>query len=267
MTTTPHSYDRVISEFAAFCGCEPFSLTEGEFNRKLQEFVSSQDCAPATVNFKISAIQGIAKYKRRFGETGIVPTVTRPKNEPTVIRAPLPKGVVTSFLKEEVRSNAQLRDMVGIGFMFLMGLRRSEICCIKFEDVNLEQGTVAVTRKGYCNAEIKLVPTFLLDLISKWSERVSNPTGPLLRAVGRDDRISINGLSAHALNEITHRVLSANAHSVRHTAICAAADVCAEKGLGLQNLMSFSGHKSLTSLTKYLDKSKEAALSISEALM
>ena len=160
-------------------------------------------------------------------------------------------------------TEADTRDAAIVLTFICLGLRVSELCRLNLEDANLDCGNVWVKGKGRRERELVPVPQPVVDAIKRYLMHRGFQDGPLFQSQRRakhpDGRLERRSV----LRIIRVRGQRANmhlwCHALRHTAITTAIEAGQKAGIGLDQIRTFSRHKSLMTMLIYRDEHDHAA--------
>ncbi len=106
--------------------------------------------------------------------------------EPVILPKTIPLHTVETFLTTiyTQRSNAKttyqrrnaLRDAAIIELLFATGIRISELCCLKTNDVNLTDGTILIYGKGDKERYIQLASDEIINILAEYRSSFSTET-------------------------------------------------------------------------------------------
>lgn len=163
-----------------------------------------------------------------------------------------------------------LRDRAILLFAFASGGRRlSEIAALRREDLSLkrfdEDGIIDIHLRGTKTTKEGETPALLLrgraaEAMKDWLQAGHIATGPVFRAIARNDSVLARGLSPEGvrlafrtrLTEAGYPADYASPHGLRSGFLTEAA----KRGLPLQSAMRLSLHKSIQQAAEYYDEAE-----------
>ncbi len=136
----------------------------------LESFIAGlhQKYKPKTVKRKIASLKAIFRYFEYRDLIGQSPfhKVQVKFREPVILPKAIPLHTVEHFLgtiykqrkcaKTDYQKKGALRDIAVIELLFATGMRISELCSLKIDDVNLEDKTILIYGKGAKERRIQL---------------------------------------------------------------------------------------------------------------
>jgi integrase/recombinase XerC len=280
---SPHTvevYGRALRDFAAWSGeADPLraimrllSGGPGEANLAVMEYlaqVKASGHSGATVNQRLSGIKAAVRLARRAGlvawELDVEPERVETYRD---TRGP-GEAVVDALLRDlaAAQTPKATRDLALVRVMFDLGLRRSEVCGLDLEHLDLPGTRVSILGKGRGNREWLTLPSPTVAALAAWLTLRGPAPGPLFRNMDRagkgSGRLTPAGLYA-LLGAYGRRYgVPIRPHGLRHTAITTAADVY--RG-DLRKVLKFSRHRKGDTALRYIDNLEDVQGSIAAAV-
>jgi site-specific recombinase XerD len=200
--------------------------------------------SPASRNRKYSTLKSFFKWahedghlKKNYGELLLSPKV--PQKIPHFISIDEVMSLLKSFNKGQ--SKTKIRDRALILLLYGGGLRVSEACNLKWEDVDMKSRSLTVKGKGGKSRKVILV-----DLAAKALEKMDRSNKYVFGQKAIDTRTAYeivrqSGVQAGLLKPL-------HPHALRHSF----ATHLLSNGTDLRILQELLGHESLTATQKYL---------------
>ena len=250
-----------------------FKLDGGKANILVNEYkqtlLDKAKNAPATINRKLSALRAVAKLGRMLG---LISWQIEVKNLPATSYKDTsgPGSEVIEMLiqsLENQKTPKATRDIAILRLFHDLGLRRTELSNIDFDDIVPRQSIVWIMGKGRLEKEALTLPQPTLESIIKWVQIRGTQAGPLFysldngsgknqgeRAVTDHRRLSGQGIWKIITTYGKSIGIRIKPHGIRHTAITNAVELTDEMGLTLDQAMDFSRHKRVETLMVYRDR-------------
>jgi len=197
---------------------------------KYKTHMLDKGLAPATINRRLAALRSLVKLSRTLGMVQFSLEVENCKSESyrdtkgcgkAGFRAML-EAVAKSATTERRRLKAR-RDTIIIRLLFDLALRRGEVIGLDIEDVDLENGTVAVMGKGKTQKINLTLPAETKDALSKWIEIRGEEPGPLFfdMAPTIKNHSRLGGIGLYLLiRKIGERAgIRCRPHGLRHASV------------------------------------------------
>ena len=245
---TRKTYEKSLEAFAAFASATGHSVslpqsiayllsakkkTARNLASRYVDWMQTKKYAAKTIDLRLRTLQQFVKYVQEEDEEFFrvrwnLSRVRLPfrKAEPRrSTRGPNQEVIRELFSKtREDRSERGRRNYACITLLYLMGLRRSEVCAIDLSDLDLDTGDIYLTCKGSTAKDHRAIPAIALKAISEYLELRGTDDGPLFRSLTRrrsakERRLTDNGL-ARAVRECGRAIGlgSLRCHALRHAA-------------------------------------------------
>ncbi|GAB4464584.1 MAG: tyrosine-type recombinase/integrase [Armatimonadaceae bacterium] len=271
--TTVRAYRRDLEDFRQFTG---EGTVQGAAERLLtggagqanalalqyRAYLLDRGLQPATVNRRLAALRSLVKLARLFGlvvwelET---PNVRHEAYRDT--RGP-GKDAVRQMLEQAAQGDSprDRRDRAILHLLYDLGLRRGEVVALDIGDVELAQSRIRVRGKGRREKTPLSLPTPTLVAMTDWLAVRGNEPGPLFtnfdRARKGDGRLSADHVYRIVRKAGEQIGVKTRPHGLRHTAITEACKAAQGAGIGLEEVLDFSRHKSVQVLMLYRDRER-----------
>ena len=231
----------------------------------------------ATINRRLSTLRSIGKESRVLG---MVPWVLEAKNvrhEAVRDTSGLSEANAIKLLEHMdtlARSKPVLRDRAIIRLLLDHAFRRGALCKLDMSDFNAQTGELKVLEKGKRQKAARRLSGATRQALSDWV----NVRGPHSGAIFINfDTLHKTKTGKRVSGSAIYAILKARAkgagikgpirpHGLRHTSIVLAAAEAAKRGYGLDKVREHSGHKNVRTLEIYLDKTKDVASELAEAV-
>ena len=158
-------------------------------------------------------------------------------------------------------SESETRDHAIITTLYCLGLRVSELCGLKVEETDLARGTTWIRGKGRRERELVQLPAMVVDALRRYlAHRGATGQGPLF--VSRSRRAARDGSRGLHTNSVLRIVdhlgrrvgVRVWPHALRHSAITNAIIRGQRDGVGLDEVRTFSRHRTLETMLVYRDE-------------
>lgn len=241
------SYSSALRSFFRFTGLKPHEVTRESVREYLEYLVDSED-GFSCVTLHLAAIRTVFDKMCCLDITLGLMTPRKAKRQPVV----LSKSEVSRLLQAAV----SLRDALLIGLMYATGMRVSEVCRIRFEDIDFDRNQIRIVRgKGQADRQVMLPESFrdlLSELVRHFGGRGYLFPSDVAEQKARSDERYISARTVQRvvsrtsrLAKITKRVTP---HSLRHTF----ATHSFEDGCDIRRIQKVLGHVHLETTTIYV---------------
>lgn len=148
----------------------------------LENFISElhQKYKPKTVKRKIASVKALFRYLeyREIIERNPFNKILIKFREPTTLPKTIPLNIIESILssiymqKDSAKTLYQkrnaLRDAATIELLFSTGIRISELCLLRINDVNLHDGTILIFGKGSKERRLQIGNNDVLNILKEY---------------------------------------------------------------------------------------------------
>lgn len=242
--STQKSYERVVNEFLAYSGKEPRELDERDVRKYSLELIGR--------GYKGSTFNTYQAAIRFF----FAVTLNRGMNYLQIPRMKMEKKLPEILSREEIalllERCGNLKHKAIFALAYGSGLRRSEICRLKVQDIDSKHMRVFVRDgKGGKDRYTILSQSCLEILRDYWrAYRPKHPEGWLFLGLSNHTHIVASGIDLAMQKWLREAGISkhVNFHSLRH----AFATYLLQDGTDIFTIKELMGHRSISSTTLYL---------------
>ena len=222
-----------------------------------------RELAPTTVNRKLASLRSLVALGNTMGMIDWQLQVQNMRIDR--------KGTVTGIGLGSVRSLLGVatgekgakaaRDRAIVRVFFDLALRRNEVCSLDLDDVDLAGHRILVIRKGHTQKTVLTLPAPTSAAVAEWVERRGTEPGPLFvsldhRYLGQMRRLTTCGIY-HVIRRLGEKAgFKVHPHQLRHDSITEAVKSAQTSGIGLEEVMDFSGHRQIETLLIYRDRER-----------
>lgn len=254
---TVTSYKNDLDQFMIWLeeirpGADPVSVTHGDVRGWMVSLLEGGASA-ATVHRKMSALRALIRYMRRHELISADPMAglklpRKPKQLPVFVAEDALAKLFDEFRFGDNFSG--LRDRTVVEFLYLTGMRRSELINLQESDVDLSAGQVRVTGKREKQRVIPLASGFVKSLRSYVeARREKGFSGGWFFVTDRGNKMydrSVYNIVTRYLAMVT-TVEKKSPHVLRHTF----ATHMLNHGADLNSIKELLGHASLSATQVY----------------
>ena len=219
--------------------------------------------SPKTVKRKSASLKAFFHYLQRKGITAQNPfdSAMVKFREPQVLPRTIPIDMVESLFREMYAEKETdrtthkyrlcVRNVAIIEMLFATGMRVSELCGLKAEDLDVVNGNVRIHGKGRKERCIQITDEKTMQALSEYMDLF----GPEIKACGY---IFVNGYGSHISDQSVRRIINGYAdaaairlhitpHMFRHTF----ATSLLENDVDIRYIQTMLGHSSITTTEIY----------------
>lgn len=242
-TSTQDRYLHQIRKFFAyFADRVPEQLDEADVRTYLHHLIEERRVKPTTHKMAVAAIKYL--FTQTLGRPEVVARIPWPK-----VRDPLPTVLAHAELVALFRAAETVLLRTILICAYAAGLRVSEACRVRVDDIDSQRGVLAVLGKGGKPRVTILSARLLRSLRAYWVE--ARPAGPWLFP-GREPSRPIDSRRVHAgfrraVSAASIRRPNVHFHSLRHSF----ATHMLEAGVDVRVVQALLGHERLDTTTRY----------------
>lgn len=240
---TQEAYALEIKRFFAFVGKPLASIKLGD----IQEYQKSlSDLAPSTQARSLAAIKSLFAFGQRIGYLQWNPAM--PLRSPKIKNTLAERILSEEDVRRMIQAETDLRDRAILKLLYAAALRASELCGLKWRDIQPRGNTAQVTvfGKGGKTGVVLLPESVWQDLKSLPGEKLpDNPIFPSAKNGGNLSRQQLWRIVKRAAKRVG---LTASTHYLRHCHASHSLDRGASIALVQQTLR----HSSVATTSKYL---------------
>ena len=244
---TAVAYVGAIRRFAAYFHRSPDQLGPEHVRQFQLYLVRERKLQPSTVLLQMSAIRFLfVKTLKRNYRRDDLPLPKAPRRLPTILS---PEEVA-----KLIAAAANLRHRTILMALYATGMRRSELCHLKTDDVDIARMVIHIRQgKGGNDRDVPLSPKLLEQLRLYFPSLKPRPAGWLFPSLQlrRPDQPIETKTVWHACRQAAHRAgitKSVHPHTLRHSF----ATHLLEGGADLRTIQLLLGHADLSDTALYL---------------
>jgi integrase/recombinase XerC len=226
--------------------------------------------ASGTIARRLSTLRSLTRVAAMTGRITWRLDVSAPKGSPVRdTRGPGVEGVARLLAATPQDSIAGARDYAIITLLYALALRRSEVAGLRFEDVDLAKGQLAVLGKGKRERQLLTLPAPAISALRTWlrlrakgnfdTDRLFINLDPAIGCGGRKPKRAEPWLSDRSIARVVNRASQRAGldrdyapHGLRHTALTAALD----QGIDARTVLRFSRHSRIDTLLTHYDDAR-----------
>lgn len=258
---TIKAYRIDLAQFSALAAQKDSKLTRDE----IMEYISRlhQQYKPKTIRRKVASIKAFCGYLEYEGLIRENPfSKLRIKlGIPVILPRTIPLQVIASILasayqrKENARlptqRNGVLRDIAVLELLFATGVRVSELCALRCDDVRLEEGEIKIYGKGAKERFVQIANPNVLGALSCYQEAYKD-------VITQSGAFFVNRLhkplSDQSVRSIVNkycRLAGVESHITPHMFRHSFATLLLEEGVDIRYIQRLLGHSSILTTQIY----------------
>jgi integrase len=233
------------------------------------EALKEQGLQAVSVNKKLAPIRSVLKLARYTGLVEWEIKVPNLKTQPyRDVSGPSHERLTAVLRDLESQPGARpARDRALILLIATTGLRNSAVRNLDLVDLKEDDKGFGVwaKEKGRPQKEWKAIPLGVASVIQNWLGYRGAQDGPLFTALDHNKQGSVR-LPASSFTSLTKKKYGFTPHQLRHYAVNRAIEVSQSLGINYHEICQLTGHKHLSTLQIYIDKRRDVAGILSEAI-
>lgn len=273
---TRRAYDRVLSEFLAWClATEADGFTKATVQSYRSE-LETRGLSASAVNVQLAAVRKLAAEAADNGM--LAPELAAGIAKVPGARSEGPRA--GNWLTREQASRLLAlpdsqtlkgkRDRAILGLLLGCGLRRDELVRLTFEEIQQREGRwviIDILGKGRRRRTIP-VPSWVKVWIDEWITAAGLTDGCVFRAINKSGRVYGEGLTANIVWSIVRGYADAIGipklapHDLRRTC----AKLCRASGGDLEQIQLLLGHASIATTQRYLGSRLDLTKAVNDDL-
>lgn len=216
--------------------------------------------SPSSINRHLATLKSLSKLARMLGYSQWIietPGVKAEKRRPTA--GPTLAQIHQMLAARSDDTEAHTRDAAIVTLLFTLGLRAGELCGLRFEDCDLEQGCCWLAHAKNRRERVRMpLPSATSAAVRRYLRHRGTGSGPLIHTRGNRGKNRDGSLETRSLTRIIRLLGQACGfhcwpHALRHSSITVAAELGAKAGLGLDKIRAHSRHMNISTLQIYID--------------
>ena len=258
---TIKAYRIDLAQFSALAAQKDSKLTRDE----IMEYISRlhQQYKPKTIRRKVASIKAFCGYLEYEGLIRENPfSKLRIKlGIPVILPRTIPLQVIASILASAYQQkgnarlptqrNGVLRDIAVLELLFATGVRVSELCALRCDDVRLEEGEIKIYGKGAKERFVQIANPNVLGALSSYQEAYKD-------VITQSGAFFVNRLhkplSDQSVRSIVNkycRLAGVESHITPHMFRHSFATLLLEEGVDIRYIQRLLGHSSILTTQIY----------------
>ncbi|HEY8365490.1 MAG TPA: tyrosine recombinase XerC [Haloplasmataceae bacterium] len=259
------NYEVDLRDFAVFIEKEDLDVNTFSYQmaRKYLTSLHKKNLSKASISRKISSLRTFFKYlqSNNYVKDNPFSLLSLPKKDKKIPKFFYPEEINELFNSIDLTSELGERNLAIVELLYGSGLRVSELCQLKIEDLRLQQKCLYVTGKG---SKVRIVPLTELSLEALTNYLNNSRRHLLNKAKSNSNIVFLNhlgkSLTTRGVRDILNRLIShtvkitnISPHMLRHTF----ATHLLNNGADIRSVQELLGHSQLSTTQIYTHVSKE----------
>ncbi|HIZ28321.1 MAG TPA: tyrosine recombinase [Candidatus Adamsella sp.] len=263
---SPHTilaYHKDVSDFLSYLGSMDADRVQHKTIREYLASIQPHNYSKTTVSRKIAAIRTFYRYlyRERIVEANPADNIKSPRKNKSLPKFLTETEAMSIIDAIETNTPAGFRNHTILEVLFVTGMRISELCHLKFENLNLEQNEITVFGKGG-KERIVLISNRAKKYMQSYMEKIR----PILckKEHSEEDFVFVNNTGFMLQPKSVYNVIKDTAKKLKiqkkvspHVFRHSFATKMLEKGADLRIVQELLGHASISNTQIYTHVSTE----------
>lgn len=246
-------YFLFVKKFLDFTNKDAMSITYADIRKFIFHLKDRENKKASTINVYTAAIRFFFEYTLGYvWDSKKIPKMKRDRKLPVILTREQVNMLIDSM------DNYKHKAITST--MYSSGLRVSEVCHLRYEDIRRNQKMIHVPLSKNRQDRYTILSDRNLDILTEYWYRFDRPMGWLFPSTVRDEPLTtatVEGFIKHHAQELGLPE-GVTPHTMRHCFACHAL----EDGVSHTFIQQLLGHRSPTSTDVYLQMTSKALMGI-----
>ena len=258
---TIKAYRIDLAQFSALVDQNELELTrEG-----IMEYITDlhQQYKPKTIRRKVASIKafcGYLEYEELINNNPFS-RLRLKLNAPLILPRTIPLSVIGAILtaayqiKENAKTTGQrdvvLRDIAVLELLFATGVRVSELCALKYDNVRLDEGEIKIYGKGAKERFVQIANPEVLEALYNYQEAYKDVIAQAGTFFVNRLHKPLSDQSARSIVDKYSKLAGVEAHITPHMFRHSFATLLLEEGVDIRYIQRLLGHSSIVTTQIY----------------
>lgn len=246
-------YFLFVKKFLDFTNKDAMSITYADIRKFIFHLKDHENKKSSTINVYTAAIRFFFEYTLGYvWDSKKIPKMKRDRKLPVILTREQVNMLIDSM------DNYKHKAITST--MYSSGLRVSEVCHLRYEDIRRNQKMIHVPLSKNRQDRYTILSDRNLDILTEYWYRFNRPMGWLFPSTVRDEPLTtatVEGFIKHHAQELGLPE-GVTPHTMRHCFACHAL----EDGVSHTFIQQLLGHRSPTSTDVYLQMTSKALMGI-----
>lgn len=250
---TREDYLRFVKRFLKFTGKEAMSITYADIRKFIFYMKDVEGKKASTINVYTAAIRFFFEYTLGYmWDSKKVPKMKRDRQLPIILTREQVNLLIDSM------DNYKHKAITAT--MYSSGLRVSEVCHLRYEDIRRKQKMIHVPLSKNRQDRYAILSDRNLEILTEYWYRYDRPVGWLFPSTVRDEPLTTSAVELFVKKHVKQLGLpeGVTPHTMRHSFACHAL----EDGVSHTFIQQLLGHRSPNSTDVYLQMTSKALMGI-----
>jgi len=252
-SSTREDYCRYVNRFLDFANKEAMSITYADIRKFIFHLKDNENKKASTINAYTAAIRFFFEYTLGYvWDSKKIPKMKRDRQLPVILTREQVNLLIDSM------DNYKHKAITAT--MYSSGLRVSEVCHLRYEDISRKQKMIPVSRSKNRQDRYTILSDKNLEILTEYWYRFNRPMGWLFPSTVRDEPLTNSAVELFVKKHAQKLGLpkGVTPHTMRHCFACHAL----EDGVSHTYIQQLLGHRSPGSTDVYLQMTSKALMGI-----
>ncbi len=251
--STQEDYFRFVKRFLDFTGKDAMCITYADIRKFIFHMKDAENKKAATINCYTAATRFFFEYTLGY--------VWDPKKIPKMKRdRKLPAVLTREQVGQLIDTTENYKHKAILAVTYSSGLRVSEACRLRYEDILRSRKMVYVTKTKNRQDRYSILSDRCLGILTEYWFRYNRPMGWLFPSTVRDEPLTTSAVEQFMKAQVRQLGLpdDVTPHTLRHSFACH----LLEDGVSHTFIQQLLGHRSPRSTDVYLQMTSKALMGI-----
>lgn len=251
--STRDDYYRFTKRFLEFTGKEAMSITYADIRKFIFHMKDNESKKASTINVYTAAIRFFFEYTLGYvWDPKKIPKMKRDRQLPVILTREQVNALIGSMGNYKHKAIAST--------MYSSGLRVSEVCHLRYEDIHRSQKMIHVPLSKNRQDRYTILSDRNLEILTEYWYRYNRPRGWLFPSTVRDEPLTTAAVETFIKDHARALGLpeGVTPHTLRHCFACHSL----EDGISHTFIQQLLGHRSPNSTDVYLQMTSKALMGI-----
>lgn len=251
--STQEDYFRFVKRFLDFAGKDAMCITYADIRKFIFHMKDTENKKAATINCYTAAIRFFFEYTLGYvWDSKKIPKMKRDRKLPAVL--------TREQVEQLIDTTENYKHKAILAVTYSSGLRVSETCRLRYEDILRSRKMIYVTRTKNRQDRYSILSDRCLEILTEYWFRYNRPMGWLFPSTVRDEPLTTSAVEQFMKAQVRQLGLSDDVtpHTLRHSFACH----LLEDGVSHTFIQQLLGHRSPRSTDVYLQMTSKALMGI-----
>lgn len=251
--STMDDYFRFVKRFLEFTGKDAMSVTYADIRKFIFHMKDTENKKASTINVYTAAIRFFFEYTLGYvWDPKKIPKMKRDRTLPTILTREQVNLLIDSI------ENYKHKAIIAV--MYSSGLRVSEACHLRYEDISRTQKMIHVSLSKNRQDRYTILSSRCLDILTEYWFLYGRPRGWLFPSPMRNEPLTTKAVGQFVKDYARRLGLpdGVSPHTMRHCFACH----MLEDGVSHTYIQQLLGHRSPSSTDVYLQMTSKALMGI-----